>query len=66
LSSNRLYGTIPTALGQLSWLTSLRINDNRLEGTLPSQLPWKRLDVFDATFNNLTGTIPAQAQPRYW
>ena len=59
LSSNRLTGTIPTELGNLSSLTELGLSHNRLDGTIPSKLGGlSNLVTLDLSGNLLTGTIP--------
>ena len=60
LSSNRLSGTIPSTIGQLTSLKSLNLGDNELIGTIPSTIgqltSLKSLYLGD---NKLIGTIPS-------
>ncbi|CAO2827494.1 unnamed protein product [Amaranthus hypochondriacus] len=59
LSSNRLTGSFPEFSSQ-SGLTSLRISNNSLEGSLPSE--WRqfsRLSKVDLSINKFSGPIPA-------
>lgn len=59
LSSNRLTGSFPDFSIQ-SALTTLRISNNSLEGSLPSE--WRqfsRLSKIDLSINNLAGPIPS-------
>uniref|UniRef100_A0A803NCD3 Leucine-rich repeat-containing N-terminal plant-type domain-containing protein n=1 Tax=Chenopodium quinoa TaxID=63459 RepID=A0A803NCD3_CHEQI len=58
LSSNRLTGSFPEFSSQ-SGLTTLRISNNSLEGSLPSE--WRqfaKLSKIDLSINNLAGRIP--------
>ncbi|XP_021759235.1 probable inactive receptor kinase At5g10020 [Chenopodium quinoa] len=59
LSSNRLSGSFPEFSSQ-SGLTTLRISNNSLEGSLPSE--WRqfaKLSKIDLSINNLAGRIPS-------
>ncbi|CAH1450003.1 unnamed protein product [Lactuca virosa] len=56
---NRINGSIPEALGDMSTLEELVMSDNLLGGPLPPQLGrLSRLRRFVASANNFTGTIP--------
>ncbi len=61
LAANKLSGTIPSALGQLSNLEKLYLLNNQLTGTIPSELgqltDLKYLSLED---NQLSGTIPSE------
>ena len=59
LSSNKLSGTIPPALGELSNLTVLSLHTNALMGALPSALgELSNLTVLSLHTNNFTGSLP--------
>ena len=60
LSSNRLSGTIPSTIGQLTSLKSLYLGDNKLIGTIPSTIGQLSLNLFALSLSNnqLSGTIP--------
>ena len=59
LSGNRLTGTIPTALGNLTALTTLDLGSNELSGTIPVSLgSLSGLTFLDLSDNRLSGTIP--------
>ncbi|KAG0601420.1 hypothetical protein M758_11G109200 [Ceratodon purpureus] len=55
---NSLQGPIPESLNQLHNLTHLYLNENHLTGDIPSLAAMSSLSVFDASGNNLTGTLP--------
>ncbi|KAK4339199.1 hypothetical protein RND71_040661 [Anisodus tanguticus] len=59
LYDNRLTGTLPESLGQLSMLEYFSISNNRLTGTLPESLgQLSMLKYFSISYNRLTGTLP--------
>ncbi|RLN27648.1 putative inactive receptor kinase [Panicum miliaceum] len=58
LSRNNLTGAVPSALNNLTRLRSLRLDGNRLSGSLPS-LSFRRLEVFNVSYNDLNGSIPS-------
>ena len=59
LSRNRLRGTIPPSLGQLSHLQTLSLPFNQLSGTIPPELGGlTALQTLDLRRNQLSGTIP--------
>ena len=56
-----LTGTIPTELGELTSLQSLRLDRNSLSGTIPSELGnLTKLTRMDLWNNELSGTIPSE------
>ena len=61
LSRNKLSGTIPAAVGDLTQLTELRLNNNQLTGTIPAAV-WTltRLTTLWLHNNQLSGEIPAE------
>lgn len=60
LGLNNLTGTLPTSIGNLSNLESLKLFFNQLEGTLPSEIGnLTQLQVLDLNSNNLIGEIPS-------
>ena len=57
----RLNGTIPSELGNLTNLTSLKVTGNRLTGAIPSELGnLTNLQRLDLRYNRLTGAIPSE------
>jgi Leucine-rich repeat (LRR) protein len=61
LDSNRLTGTIPSQLAQLTRLTTLYLSNNQLKGTLPEQLAeLTGLTDVHLESNQLKGTMPEQ------
>ena len=66
LADNRLSGTVPMELGQLSALTTLELRDNRLHSRIPSELgALEDLRVLDLSGNQLGGAIPGElGEPR--
>ncbi|CAJ1969080.1 unnamed protein product [Cylindrotheca closterium] len=63
LNGNEITGTLPTVLGTLEEVVSLKLEGNQLTGTIPSTLGNLRfaleLTIFD---NRLTGSIPNSLQ----
>ncbi|KAK3288389.1 hypothetical protein CYMTET_4142 [Cymbomonas tetramitiformis] len=58
---NNLTGTLPTQMGELTNLTSLKLDWNRLTGTVPTQMAaLTRLMYLQVGGNSLTGTVPTQ------
>lgn len=54
-----LTGTLPSHLGNLSFLVSLTLSDNHFRGTLPPELAHlRRLKTLTITNNDFTGGIP--------
>ena len=60
LSFNRLYGTLPPEIGDLTELRVLHLHYNSLSGTIPSEIGnLTRLRNLQLYGNDLAGTIPA-------
>ncbi|KAM3709254.1 hypothetical protein ACJW31_02G159100 [Castanea mollissima] len=57
LSHNNLTGPIPYGLNELDRLSSLRLDSNGFNGSVPP-LNQSTLQVFNVSANNLTGSIP--------
>ena len=66
LSTNRLYGTLPTQMGAvLRRLDALMLEDNHLSGTVPTQLGRLQTNTSQLRFlrlgaNSLSGLLPTQ------
>ena len=61
LLSNKLSGTIPSELGQLSNLEYVFLGNNQLSGTIPSELgQLSNLAGLSLGNNHLTGSIPSE------
>ncbi|OAD22816.1 putative leucine rich repeat protein, partial [Candidatus Thiomargarita nelsonii] len=61
LSSNKLTGSIPSELGNLTQLTVLYLYSNKLTGSIPTELGnLTYLQVLWLSGNNLTGSIPTE------
>jgi len=56
---NKLVGSIPHGLDENTKLQLLSLNDNQLDGTLPSLLP-QNVWYIDVRQNNFTSTIPLE------
>ncbi len=59
LATNRLVGTLPATLNQLTASQILRFSSNQLSGTTPSLSGLASLQEFSVNNNQLTGTIPS-------
>lgn len=60
LRSCKIYGSIPTSLGNLSKLHSLYLSSNNLAGSIPAALGQLiELQSLDLSMNSLTGPIPS-------
>ncbi len=58
---NRLSGTIPSALGQLSELVSLTLTNNDFSGVIPPELgQLTNIYAIDLSQNRLSGRIPSE------
>jgi hypothetical protein len=59
MSFNRLNGTIPSSLANLTSLVAIRLSNNHLSGTIPQSLgQLDALQVLHLDINLLSGTIP--------
>lgn len=61
IAANNFNGPLPPAITNLTYLTSLDISRNQFTGPLPTALP-DTLVAFNASYNDLSGTIPANLQ----
>jgi RHS repeat-associated protein len=60
LQSNHLVGTIPSDIGQLTYLTHLNLGVNELSGTLPSTITdLVNLQYLNLQYNTISGSLPA-------
>ncbi|KAL9233766.1 hypothetical protein vseg_008721 [Gypsophila vaccaria] len=67
LSSNRLVGSIPKELTDLSKLKQLNLSNNHLTGGIPGDIGnLKMLESLDLSNNNLSGTIPQSLSAIPW
>ena len=55
LHMNSLTGSVPERLGEISGLAELRLNQNRLNGTLPASLGLPKLRSLLLSSNNFSG-----------
>ena len=61
LDNNRMSGSIPAELGDLTYLRHLYLYDNRLSGSIPAELgDLHNLHVLIFSNNRLSGLIPAE------
>ena len=61
LSRNNLKGVILPDFGNLKNLTTLKLNENKLFGSIPFEIFNSRLEVLTLHQNDLTGSIPIEA-----
>ncbi len=61
LSENELNGTIPSELGNFTYIEELNLSQNQLRGTIPPELgDLSSLEVLSLFENRLSGTIPSE------
>ncbi|HSP14615.1 MAG TPA: hypothetical protein VLV78_07680 [Thermoanaerobaculia bacterium] len=61
LQSNRLRGSLPPQIGNLTSLTEITVRYNDLDGDIPVEIGrLTQLAILDATSNALTGPLPAE------
>ena len=59
ISQNKFNGIVPTLLGQLHKIINIRLNENEIKGSLPSELfDLTHINVLMLQSNKLTGSIP--------
>ncbi|XP_023539713.1 putative receptor-like protein kinase At3g47110 [Cucurbita pepo subsp. pepo] len=59
LEARKLSGSIPPSLGNLTYLTEIRLGDNNLHGQIPQEFGrLLRLRHLNLSFNNFSGEIP--------
>ncbi|CAB9511152.1 Leucine Rich Repeat [Seminavis robusta] len=64
LGSNSLVGTIPSELGNFPNMKVLDLSSNALVGPIPSELARVPMRLVSLQNNQLTGTLPAEFDPR--
>ncbi len=61
LSSNRLIGTIPASLGNLTNLENIYLDRNQLTGSIPASLGiLPKLFALNLSYNQLRGSVPGE------
>ncbi|KAI6668465.1 hypothetical protein NL676_013518, partial [Syzygium grande] len=66
LSSNKLFGVIPSSLGNLVELTSLHMNNNSRHGEIPVTLNYCRtLQILDLGENKISGSVAHWIGPSF-
>ncbi|KAI3835775.1 hypothetical protein MKW92_025123 [Papaver armeniacum] len=58
LSNNKLSGIIPASIGNCNGLRALRLHNNNLIGTVPTELQHTSLTYLHLSHNNLNGSFP--------
>ena len=67
LHSNRISGTLPTELGNLSHVALPGLHQNSISGSIPTELGYFTQLQFPAlSYNRLSGTTPSQLQSGTW
>ncbi|KAM7462653.1 hypothetical protein LguiA_030774 [Lonicera macranthoides] len=64
LLTNHLSGQIPTSLGNLSFFSYVLLQDNKLEGTIPSTLDMDKSISLNMAQNSLVGPITSEVEDR--
>lgn len=59
LANNRLIGTLPDSIGELTYLTKIDMRENTLSGQIPDLSKLTRLESLQLSQNQLTGGVPA-------
>ncbi|KAL1206152.1 Receptor like protein 23 [Cardamine amara subsp. amara] len=59
LSSNGFHGPVPSTISNLTQLSILRLNDNKLTGSFPVVRNLTKLSILRIFNNQFTGTIPS-------
>ncbi|XP_058181105.1 receptor-like protein 15 isoform X2 [Rhododendron vialii] len=66
LSHNRLTGSIPPEIGNLSHIKALNLSHNNFTGTIPVTFSnLKSIESLDLSYNHLNGKIPSQLTELY-
>ncbi|KZV51083.1 putative LRR receptor-like serine/threonine-protein kinase [Dorcoceras hygrometricum] len=61
LSSNDIYGHIPSSISACSQLQNINLFNNRMTGTIPPEITnLEMLELLHLGYNRLTGTIPSE------
>ncbi|KAL1205763.1 Receptor like protein 24 [Cardamine amara subsp. amara] len=59
LSSNGFFGQVPPTISNLTWLTELYLDKNKLTGSFPLVKNLTKLSDLELSHNHFTGTIPS-------
>ncbi|KAK9798190.1 hypothetical protein WJX73_001724 [Symbiochloris irregularis] len=54
-----LQGTLPAAIGNITFLRFLELSGNRISGTLPGSVAALPLQQLNLSFNDITGSLPS-------